>query len=136
MTTTKAIGSRTYTITPADDAAFLLLAEPNAQTASFTQFRGDWTIEFAPTLDSDATMVVMARAPGRAPTQNPPAFIPIMYKADYLNGAPVADPTVNQSAPISSASNITIAANGRSIALLISCSTGSCTIYTNGSQQS
>lgn len=127
MTTTAVKGNRTFTLDTTSDAQFVILAEPN-------NFGGTWTVEFAPTLDFDGALVVMARAPGRNAEQNPPAFIPIQYRAEYLNGA-MADPSAVQTAPITSASNITINAVGRSIAFLCTMSAGSITLYTNGSQQ-
>jgi len=134
MTTTQAVGNRTRVVSSADDGKFLLLAEPNS--VGGIQWSGTWTIEFSPSDDFDGTLVVMGRAPGRAAAQNPPAFVPMTYQADFLNGLTPLDPTQRQNAVITDASSITVPAVGKSIALLVSCARGTMTVETNAQQQS
>jgi hypothetical protein len=105
-----------YRVTPADDGKILKLG--NAASGEV----GTWLVQFVPDMTFAGDLVVMGRVDhAEAQTDNVP-YVPVRYRAAYLNTAS-ADYALVETAVVSG-SILQIPASGLSIALLASCTAG------------
>ena len=125
-------GDRDIAMRPVNEPTFVATTEYDGDfvelgTGAADDEVGAVCIQFAPTIDFVGEFIVMGRN-RKSPAQSVTApFLPIPYIR--VNVANVASDRAISSATITTTGMIEVPANGLSVAVLMSCSAGSCTLY-------
>ena len=115
-------GSAVFTATPEFDGTFVEFGPGTAQDEC-----GVVVLQFAPDLDWVGQFIVMARRKGSPADEVTAPFIPVPYIEVNVNGA--ASDRHHTDAIVTSTGLIEVPAAGVSIAVLMSCSAGTCAVY-------
>jgi hypothetical protein len=108
--------SNRYRITPLDHGQIRKLG--NAAIGEV----GTWSIQFVPDASFEGAFIVKGRIDHEKAQDDDVPYLPVRYRAAFLNSADADYSLV--AAEITSGSLIDVPANGKSIALLISCTAG------------
>lgn len=120
-----------YQITANDSGNFLVIGD-----AGHGNSMGAIAVEFVPTVSFVGSLAIMGRVGGgplsRQENKIGIPFATVPFRKIYLNGA-VSDYSMSTAGDIATGitgqSLIQVPANGLVVALLVTCSAGSCTVY-------
>ncbi len=112
--------NRGFSITPNDNGDIVEIGP-----GSTPQSVGVLSIQFDPTIDFVGSFTVLSKLMGLAAQSAP--FLPVAYRRVNVAGA--ASDRILVADPITAVGKIEVPSNGDSIALLVTCTAGSCWVY-------